>query len=341
MKLHPLLLGLMLLCVATGSAAPAGGRRSLDLQLDGRWIGQGISFSPYRDGQQPGGVLPSDDEILADLRTVVRYWNWIRTYDCSDVAERTVALIHREKLPFRVMLGVWILPDEREADRASNLAEVARAIRLAKAYPDVINAVSVGNESCVSWSGHRTTPEALLVHIRAVRGAVTQPVTSADDYKFWLEPASRAVVAELDFLTLHAYALWNGQPLETALEWNAGIYDQVTQFHPGIPVIYGETGWATQKDPTRTQPWEEGALMKAEASVAAQENYLRQHYRWVQRTRVPTFLFEAFDENWKGGGAEVSPHAAEKHWGVFGADRRPKPSFEAIIREFYPAAAPE
>jgi hypothetical protein len=55
----------------------------------------------------------------------------------------------------------------------------------------------------------------------------------------------------------------------------------------------------------------------------------------VREHRVPTFLFEAFDENWKGGGLKVSPAAAEKHWGVFDAARRPKSSFAAIIREFY------
>ena len=46
-------------------------------------------------------------------------------------------------------------------------------------------------------------------------------------------------------------------------------------------------------------------------------------------------LFEAFDENWKGGGETTSPLASEKHWGVFTADRKPKASFEAIIQEFY------
>jgi exo-beta-1,3-glucanase (GH17 family) len=43
--------------------------------------------------------------------------------------------------------------------------------------------------------------------------------------------------------------------------------------------------------------------------------------RWVDRTRVVTFFFEAFDENWKGG-----DHAdeVEKHWGLYRADRTPK-----------------
>jgi len=75
--------------------------------------------------------------------------------------------------------------------------------------------------------------------------------------------------------------------------------------------------------------------MVAEASVQAQEAYLRQHYDWIARNRVPVILFEAFDENWKGGGAGSPPTVAEKHWGVFTADRKPKASFEAIIRDYY------
>lgn len=346
MILRSLLLSLTLatflpLHASTESAStPAQPRRPLQLELDGRWIGHGVSFSPYRDGQEPGGAQPSDAELLEDLRLVARYWNWIRTYDSTALAERTLALIRREQLPLRVMLGVWIVPDTQPADREKNRVEIAAAIRLANAYSDIVNAVAVGNEACVAWSAYRTTPEAIIGHIRTVRTAVPQPVTSADDYKFWTTAESEPVSAELDFITLHAYALWNGQPLDTAMEWTDGIYRQVVARHAGVPVIFGETGWATQNDRTRTQSWEEGSLMKAEASVAAQEKYLRQHYAWVQRTRVPTFLFEAFDENWKGGGAKVSPAAAEKHWGVFGVDRHPKESFRQIIREFHPAAVP-
>ena len=102
-----------------------------------------------------------------------------------------------------------------------------------------------------------------------------------------------------------------------------------------MPVIIGESGWATSNDPTRNKPGEEGALMKAEVSVAAQENYLRQHYRWINERHVATFLFEAFDESWKGGGDKVPERVAEKHWGVFDTQRKPKPSFQAIQREFY------
>ncbi len=83
-------------------------------------------------------------------------------------------------------------------------------------------------------------------------------------------------------------------------------------------------------------PGEEGALMKGEVSVIAQENCLRQHSQWVNRREVVTLLFEAFDEGWEGGGRATPPNVVEKHWGVFDEARPPKPSFAAIIRAFNP-----
>ncbi|NNE10040.1 MAG: glycosyl hydrolase, partial [Gemmatimonadetes bacterium] len=53
----------------------------------------------------------------------------------------------------------------------------------------------------------------------------------------------------------------------------------------------------------------------------------RELRNWVRAERVATFLFEAFDENWKGG---ADPREVEKHWGLYRADRTPK---EAVAGE--------
>ncbi|MCF7686864.1 MAG: hypothetical protein K9M98_07060 [Cephaloticoccus sp.] len=312
-----------------------GGRRTLDLEVDGHWIGNGVCFSPYRDGQSPSGVLPNEEDILADLRLVAPYWHLLRMYDSNPVSERTLALIQREKLPFRLLLGVWIAPEVDETTRAANREQAATAIRLATEYPDLVAAVVVGNETCVYWSAHLVGPAGLIPWIRQVRNAIKQPVTTADDYNFWNKPESDAVATEVDFITLHGYALWNGQQVEQAMAWTNEVYDSIVSLHPGVPVVFGETGWSTSHDKAQIGPGSEGTLMKGEVSVRAQESYLKQHYAWVQERRIPVILFEAFDENWKGGGDTTSPAASEKHWGVFTADRKPKASFEAIIRDFY------
>lgn len=330
------LVSLFVAAHAQGDPLP-GGRRPLHLELDGKWIGNGISFSAYRDGQSPEGAAPSEAEVLADLRLVAPYWNLIRMYDITPATEHVLRVIRREKLPFRAIVGAWVTAGHTPAEQAQTRTQIDGLIRVANEYPDIVIAAAVGNEACVFWSGHRTEPANVIRLVREVRAAVRQPVTSADDYNFWNKEESRAVAAELDFITFHTYALWNSQALESAMAWTGARYDEAVKFHAGIPVIIGETGWTTQFDRSRQGPGDEGRLMKAEVSVAAQEQYLRQHYQWVRARKVPTILFEAFDENWKGGGAATPAIVSEKHWGVFDSERRPKASFEAIIREFYPA----
>jgi hypothetical protein len=66
--------------------------------------------------------------------------------------------------------------------------------------------------------------------------------------------------------------------------------------------------------------------------MAAQEYYLIHLHNWITKTRVNTFLFEAFDEPWKGGGENSEPDEVEKHWGVFYESRQPKISFINYLR---------
>ena len=62
-------------------------------------------------------------------------------------------------------------------------------------------------------------------------------------------------------------------------------------------------------------------MLTAEASEQSQSAYLRAALRWLKDEGIPFFIFEAFDEPWKGG---TSEHEPEKHWGVFSEDRTPK-----------------
>lgn len=339
-SLHRLCALCLAVCLITSVAlnlrateAPAEGRRALALELSGQWIGSGLCFSPYREGQDPDGAQPTEEQILADLRLIAPTWHLIRLYESSPIAERILALIRREHLPIRVFVGAWVGTNQTPEQQSRNRGQLTRTIQLARDYPDVVTAVIVGNEACVEWSDHRVDALTLLQWVQEVRKAVKQPVTVADDYNFWNKPESKPVAAAVDFITLHAYSLWNGRQIDDAVPWMTSIYDQIAAYHAGIPMIIGETGWATQYDPTRTKPGEEGVLMKGEVSVAAQEKYLRQHYRWLAERHVATFLFEAFDESWKGGGKSTSPAAVEKHWGVFDVNRRPKPSLAAVLRE--------
>ena len=50
---------------------------------------------------------------------------------------------------------------------------------------------------------------------------------------------------------------------------------------------------------------------------------------WTRREGILTFVFEAFDEPWKGSPDPMEP---EKHWGLFTVDREPK----KVMQSRYP-----
>lgn len=293
--------------------------------LAGEWLGHAISYGPFRDGQEPGKQGPTEEQVLSDLKMIAERWHLIRLYDSSEASELVLKVIRKNNLPIRVLLGVWIAaPDKFDWAVKGNKTQVENAVRLAKEYSDIVVAVNVGNETQVFWSWDKTDPRLLIKAIRAVRGNVAQPVTTADDFNFWNKNESKDIAAEVDFLLVHLYALWNGQQLGSALSWMDENLVAIRALHPGRTIAIGEAGWATTYNATKTGPGEQGGLIKGDVSEKAQKEFYTMLSGWIDSRQVTTFWFEAFDENWKGGGAASGPLEVEKHWGLFTADRKPK-----------------
>jgi exo-beta-1,3-glucanase (GH17 family) len=230
------------------------------------------------------------------------------------------------------LLGIWLEPEEdRPEKREGNLRQVVLGVELANRYPDIVTALSVGNETQVFWSAHRMPDSTLIRYLRAVRSAVSVPVTTMDDYLYWNKPESRPVADEVDFVATHIHPLWNGQALEHGIAWLDSVYRDLREAHPERAIVIGETGWATDYDPDLTGTGEQGTLIKGEVGTAAQAAFLADMNDWIDSTRITTFLFEAFDEPWKGGGENSSPRHVEKHWGVFYENREPKESFRESL----------
>jgi len=307
--------------------------RQFSPYMNDQWIGNAISYGCYRKGQAPDVKGPSAEQILEDLNIIKQYWNLIRVYGADDDARRVLDVIKTHKLPIKVMLGVWIANEEKKVgQKEANIKQVMCAIELGNKYEDIISAINVGNESQVFWSYHKIDAEKLIYYIRAVRNNTRVPVTTADDYNFWNKPESKQVADEIDLIVTHIYPLWNGKTLDNAFDWLDSEFKDIKSKHPGKTIIIGETGWATDYNSSKVGPGEQGTLVKARVGLAAQEEYLIKHNEWVNKNKVTTFLFEAFDEPWKGGGEDSPPNEIEKHWGVFYENRKPKESFQNYIR---------
>jgi exo-beta-1,3-glucanase (GH17 family) len=307
-------------------------QREFSAYLDGEWIGQAISYGCYREGQAPGQIGPDSAEILEDLSIISKHWNLIRVYNADDDTQRILEVIRENKLPLKMMLGIWLENEDYLSEaKASNINNVLRGIELCNAYPDIISAVNVGNETQVFWSWHKMDTADLIRYIRTVRANTTIPVTTADDYNFWNKAESEEVTAEIDFIVTHIYPLWNGKTLDNAIDWLNENYHEVARTHPQKLLVLGEIGWATNYNPDKKGDGEQGTLVKGEVSIRAQERFLLDLDDWVNENKVITFLFEAFDEPWKGGGENTGPNEIEKNWGVFYEDRSPKSSFDNFI----------
>ena len=70
--------------------------------------GKALCYSGFRDGQYPGGIFPTYDEVKEDLLLLHKHWKYIRLYDCDQHAETVLEVIQNEKLDFKVMQGAFI-----------------------------------------------------------------------------------------------------------------------------------------------------------------------------------------------------------------------------------------
>ncbi len=299
------------------SLDPITERRVFQPKFEGKPVVAGISYGPYRQGHHPAGPYPSRDQIAEDLRILAPHWHMLRVYGSGGPTETILEVIRDEHLPIQVLLGAWIAPDDSE----QNEAEVAGAIRLANAFPDQVAAVNVGNETQVFWSAHRSDPTALAAYLGRVRAEISQPVTTADDYNFWNKPESHAIADRVDFLLLHAYAMWNGKSLDEAVPWTAATVASIQAEHPSLSIVVGETGWATELNAEGS----EAQHIKAPAGESEQRDFYRAFSTWAAEANQPYFYFSAFDEPWKGSD---DPREVEKHWGLFREDRSPKLAME-------------
>jgi exo-beta-1,3-glucanase (GH17 family) len=298
--------------------------------------GRAICYSGYREGQSPGDrIYPSREQILEDLLILQPNWPLLRLYDCSPHAERVLEVIRREGLAFQVMLGAYLGPEmnnfgcpwggtyseeDLQASIDENEAEVGRLIALANAYPDIVFSVAVGNEATVDWTDHFVPVPRMLAHVRRVKAGVRQPVTFCENYVPW-QHTLKELAAELDFISLHTYPVWEYKHIHEALDYTRQNYASVASLYPDKPVIITEAGWATNSNGRGIQPHN--------TSQDLQAIYLDDLLAWTDEAGILCFVFEAFDEPWKGSPDPMEP---EKHWGLYTVDRQPKAAVRAGLR---------
>lgn len=287
-----------------------------------------ICYSGYRNGQSPlTHTYPSDTEVLEDLVLLSKHFSYIRMYDISEHAKSVLRVISTHHVPLKVMLGVepkgeisnpncpWggLHTDEEIAKhKVSNFKQLDQLAELANQYKDIVLAVSIGNENTAHWHPNKMSPETLCEHAKYLKSKTDLPVSFCEAaYEWRTQDVELAKI--VDFLSIHVYPLWQRIPFTEAVGVTIDEYQKTKEAFPDKPVIFTEFGWTTsateQMDPTQT-------------TEDYQKGYLDQMIAWADKNQVTMFIFEAFDEPWKGGN---DPMEAEKHWGIYTVDRQEKP----------------
>lgn len=295
-----------------------------------------ICYSGYRDGQSPEtGVFPNYQQIREDLLILQKNWTLIRLYDCTQHAETVLEVINQEQLNLRVMLGAHLAAEvnnpacpwgsiqsmeELDQNKQLNEEQIDKLIGLANLYPKEIFSVSAGNEATVDWTDHMVPVHRVIGFVKKIQKAIQQPVTFCENYVPW-QNKLKELARVVDFISLHTYPVWEYKHINHALDYTIENYNSVADKYPDKQIVITEAGWTTNSNGRGIHP--------DNASHDLQERYYKALTQWSKENDILTFVFEAFDESWKGS---PEPSEPEKHWGLFTVDRKPK----KVMQQHYP-----
>ncbi|MGN0367222.1 MAG: glycosyl hydrolase family 17 protein [Wujia sp.] len=286
-----------------------------------------ICYSGYRDGQSPRGQFPTREQIMEDLKILVSEgFECIRMYDPNDYAQMVLDIIQENNLPLTMMIGIDSQPEinaknsffgpqnlseeELSNNAKRNDAELDKLIVLANKYPDIIVAVSVGNENRFEPVAHLVSEERLISHAKKLHKMVKQPITFNEDMPEWEHITT--LVDNLDFISIHHYPYHLDININDALDNTKKAYEKIAAMYPDKQVIFTEVGWSTRCSGNDYAP--------GHASVENQKRYNTEISTWLEEAQITGFLFEAFDEIWKAD----KPEATECNWGIYDINRHRK-----------------
>ncbi len=311
-----------------------------------------VSYSPFRTARSEPELafeVITKAMIKQDLDLLVAGgFKLIRLYTSNDkVGKQTLEVIRDNNIPLKVQLGVLLYGFDSAA--ADNNAEIARGIKLANDFKNIVVAVSVGNETMVSWSTYRIATVAMVSYLKQVRAAITQPVTTNDNWAFFGGPVLNTpqfyeqdpteVFGAIDFVAMHFYpgldtefdlyewrfastpaaqraAAMMNAALDRAKSNFAAVRAKMTSVgYGGMPVIIGETGWQAVDTGGR-------AFISHPAN---QKIWFDSLNAWVASGTGPKGVvhFVAFDEPWK---------QQDDKWGIFTVDRKAR----FVVKDLYP-----
>jgi glucan 1,3-beta-glucosidase len=264
-----------------------------------------VSYAPFRmPGETPFDLNAtiSPERIDADLKALSQRFDCVRTYSQSHGLDKVPEIAGRYHM--KVLMGIWL-----SRELKVNAQEIEMGIATAKAHPEVLRGVVVGNEVLLRGE---LSPKALAAYAAEVRKQIPRsvPITYADVWEFWLRYPQMA--SAVDYLTIHILPYWEDEPVppEHAVRHVADVYARLKASFPGRQVMIGETGWPSAGRPRR----------QASASLINEARYMREFLAYAGSVDMPYNVIEAFDQPWK----RAQEGTVGGYWGIFDVDAQPK-----------------
>ncbi|HXX47639.1 MAG TPA: hypothetical protein VEN47_05395 [Myxococcota bacterium] len=292
----------------TGAQAAAGALRLEDALASVRFV----AYTPCGFDPGAGGPPPGPEALRADLALLRSHFDGLITYSSANGLDRLPRLA-REAGFRAVVLGVW---------SPGNAEELGRAIDAARAEPGVVVALALGNEGLFF---HRYGSETLAsAFARARRELPGVALATSEPFSLYLDSGQARSLPGQDLLLPNVHPVdqpWFGSaPPQASVEFVAEVVAKL-EARFALPVLVKETGLPSGPREAGFDPAAQAAFWSALA-------------RRLPPTRAHAFaFFEAFDGPWKPA-RSPDPSAAkrerEAHWGMFDAERRPKPVVKAL-----------
>lgn len=321
-----------------------------------------ISYGGYRDRSRD--VQPTIQELKDDMKILSAMGiKLLRTYNVqlqqAPNLLKAITELKAEDSSFEmyVMLGAWIdcknawtdqAPDH-EAESKQNAGEIARAVALAKQYPDIVKIIAVGNEAMVHWAtSYFVRPNVILKwvnHLQELKKKRELPedlwITCSDDFSSWgggdssyhTEDLNNLIKA-VDYISLHTYPMHNSHynpafwlvpeheanlsdsekienAMQRALEFAKTQYSSVTNYMKSLGVNKPvHIGETGWATVSNEHYGAEGSRACDEYKSGRYHQLIRD---WTNKNNISCFYFEAFDEQWKDAQNALG---SENHFGL-------------------------
>lgn len=324
---------------------------------------QAMSYGGYRelsrDIQPTIPQLKEDMKILSAMGIrLLRTYNVF--YDETSNLLKAITELKNEDPTFEMylMMGVWIdcknaftdLPDRiRDEESPENEKEIARAVALAKAYPDIVKIIAVGNEAMVHWAwNYYVEPAIILKWVNYFQdlkksGELSESlwITSSDNFASWGGGGAEyhkddlnELIKSVDFISMHTYPMhdthynpdfWGVPEAEIELsdkekidlamlrarDYAMAQYQSVVDYMRSIGVEKPvHIGETGWATQSNEHYGSSGSRATDEYKSAV---YYWQTRDWTNKAGITCFYFIGFDEQWKDA---ANPLGSENHFGL-------------------------